>query len=525
MGVVWTLSKRTGKKVLMDETEANGYYRLSGRYVIGPPINDAAALRRPFWKSVEEAANQPVNWKPFPTIPKGTTDYVVAPGYYLNEDPSKALFVPPYDRRVVLQGLPGKPMVLRSRGDIIQGYAVRLLIDNVTVEAMNPGVYGKCPGRFLSCDDHKWIEVYNSKIVGTSGIALGTGGSGKWQGDPTKGERLRIQRNEIRDIRGQKSDGSYDAANPLAVSPIRSNFGPTHSDSVRWNPSVPSAERTAANKADPNKFGVLGWEAAQFVQIRHQPGMIDSAVTDNYIYQGWGTSRVEDNQSCYAGSGGTPASPFVFARNYQYGGQGLDWNYRPGLGMTYNGTNQITLNAVGYQNPSQTRYSGSGAGITDDSQQSSVVGSYELNEAYIQFIDQITVGNSAVHTDGHHVLWDGVKVYKIETTDTGDLLTFDHAFIQVTRYQTRTAVNLANQVKETWGNNTWRNLRLYSGTTEGNIWPANDGNIGFMLLNGGVYDEASSRKLPTLPRGFEAQLFADWLAGRQAAGLTIGLRG
>ena len=534
MGQVKVLSLTTGVQVLMDETLAQNYYRLDGRYVVGSPVNDATAPRQSIWSNIL-APPAPINWRSMPSIPDGSTDYVLAPGNYLNEDPSRSLLTGKYTgRRIIIQGTPGNPMRLRSAGAILDGYRCRWLITNTWLESMNPGVFGQSPGRALQGDEILWLEMYNNLFDGTTGIVL-TGKAApdgsylnQWMGNAAAGERVRIERNRVRNIRGQMSDGTRDPADPMRVIPIRSNWGTNHAGNpARWNPAVPLAERTDANKADPAKYGQLGWNAVNFIIVRSLPGLVDSRIAHNEIINAYGEARQEDNLNFYDGSGGTAASPFVVTGNYVYGGQGFDWNYRRGQGMTYDGSNRITLGATSYQDVSQTFYSGSGA-VNDTPYPSTLPGSWERN-GYVLWQDHTVVGTYASHQGGHDVTFDGVRVYESVTTQDGDPLANPRAGWQMTDYpkkynQPRTAVTAGGVTRDCWGNVAMRNCSLYAGTTAGGSLLDPD-SMRDLLYNGGTYDTPTNIKYARPANGFEAQLLADWRANKAAAGLSIGLTG
>ena len=494
----------------------------SGKTVQARSTPPTAAESKPASVTVKPPS---INWQSMPPVPAGSTDYLLPPGNYLNEDPSKNLLDLPYmGRRVIVLGTPGQPMRLRSAGHHFRGYKNRLIVKGAWLESMNPGVSGQAAGRAALLDQILQFEMYECLLDGTSGVLLGglpEKGLSVWLGDPANGDRVRIERNRVRNIRGQYSDGTKDAADPLKIIPIRSNFSEIHGEALRWNPAVPVAERTAANKADPNKYGVTGFDAVQFVMLRTLPGLVDSRISDNLITHEYGKSRVEDNINLYAGSGGTEASRLLISGNFINGGQALDWNYRPGASMTYDGSNQVMTNAYGYQNPAETAYSGSGA-IMDSACYSDLPGSYELNSAYVDWMDHTVIGTYASHQGGHHVRYSGVRVYEAVSTETGDPLKASRAGWQITNYGSGgTSRTRAGVVLPTWGNVSMDHCEYHGGDGTGGTLVGTGPNSD-LLLNGGSYD-ASNRRFPRAVPGFEPQLLSDWQAAKTTAGLNIGL--
>lgn len=465
---------------------------------------------------------KPVNWKSVPPISDDSAPYMLPPGDYLNEDPSKPLIQGKYKgRRIIIEGTPQQPMRLRSAGHILAGFRNRWRLTGTLVEALNPGVFGQSPGRVVMGEEILWAEILGNFFDGTSGLLMG-GLSGKFGGDAASGERILIGQNRARNIRGMRSDGTRDSSDPMRINPIRSHWGGTHAEADRWNPAVPLDQRTEANKKDPAKFGEIGWDPVQFVMFRHIAGLRRSAVFQNLIENFEGESLVEDNGNVYAGSGGIEGDPLVFSENVFRGGQRLHWDHVPGT--PYDGSGQRTEGATSYQNPACTQNSGS-AHVMDGHLAGTTPGSYEENSAYVDFIDTLALGVPIGHFAGHHVRYIRERAYESVASAAGDPLVVPRGGFQVTRYDRDNparAMDRSGVMQDVWGCASMEGCELYAGSKAGGRMLYADG-VTDLLYNGGRYDDASNKRFARPAPGFEARLVDAWLADMKRRGLTIGL--
>ena len=152
--------------------------------VVTPPAAAATAAPKPIPVPVIIVVppKKPINWKSVPPISDDSAPFVLPPGDYLNEDPSKPLIQGKYKgRRIIIEGTPQQPMRLRSAGHILSGFRNRWRITGALMESINPGVFGQCPGRAINGEEIFWLEMFNNLLDGTSGMFLG-GLSGKFGG-------------------------------------------------------------------------------------------------------------------------------------------------------------------------------------------------------------------------------------------------------------------------------------------------------------------------------------------------------
>ena len=193
--------------------------------------------------------------------------------------------------------------LLEGRTHLIKTDAAHAVITvrNCTGRGLDPGVAGRCPGRFLEAESFDSVVVRNNLLEGTAGIYLrdyeGPGGTA-----PT----VQIIGNRARNIDGRKSNG-------------RGGF-------LDFN----DRRRHGGGRAES------GYEIVQFLQldkVRNVPGM---EVAWNEVINEPERSRVEDNINVYLSSG-TAASPIRIHDNYIQGGYTIrpwqrdtndaDWEY------------------------------------------------------------------------------------------------------------------------------------------------------------------------------------------------------
>ncbi|WP_034388777.1 hypothetical protein [Deinococcus sp. YIM 77859] len=91
---------------------------------------------------------------------------------------------------------------IRGRGDLIRGYWVNLTVRNTNGYGLNPNVYGRHTGRFISAEDVLNLRVENNYLEGTGGIYVNV-----FQGKAANGQTVKILRNRVKNVDGRKSDG------------------------------------------------------------------------------------------------------------------------------------------------------------------------------------------------------------------------------------------------------------------------------------------------------------------------------
>jgi hypothetical protein len=202
----------------------------------------------------------------------------------------------------------------------------KLTVRDCVGRGENPGVYGRCPGRFLNAEYFDNIVLEHNDLEGTSGIYLLN-----YRGRSTAAETVRVVANRARNIDGRKSDGK---GGFLAFNKRVSKFG-------------------GASES--------GFQIVQFLQldkVRNVPGM---EVAWNEVINEPGKSRVEDNINIYL-SGGTAASPLWIHDNYIQGAytvqpwQGdssdaqwdYDWGYSGGGLLLGDGPASSAVLAAGF---------------------------------------------------------------------------------------------------------------------------------------------------------------------------------
>ena len=175
--------------------------------------------------------------------------------------------------------------IVRGTGDLIVSGAehTNITIRNVQGYGLNPNVYGKTAGDFISVEKFDNLVVEGSYFEHLKGINLLN-----YAGDRTPAETVRIVNNSALNIDGRKSDGSGGYLN--------------------FN------ERT--NKATGVEED--GYDYAQFVQFDKVQGVPGIEIAWNQVINEPGNSRVEDNISMYKSSG-TSASPILIHDNYIQG--------------------------------------------------------------------------------------------------------------------------------------------------------------------------------------------------------------
>jgi parallel beta-helix repeat protein len=175
---------------------------------------------------------------------------------------------------------------IRSRGNLISGFANNLTVLNTRGYALNPNVLGRAAGRAVNAEEFLNLRVENSYFEGTTGIY-----ARKFSGNAAAGQTIKILRNQFRNTDGRRSDG---------------------------------------NGGYLAQFDVV--QAVLFNNVKRLPNV---EIAWNEIINEPGKSRTEENINFYVSSG-TPSSPFRIHDNYIQGAYNLspvtDGNY-PGGGI------------------------------------------------------------------------------------------------------------------------------------------------------------------------------------------------
>jgi hypothetical protein len=171
----------------------------------------------------------------------------------------------------------------------------------------NPGVRGKCPGRFIDIENCASATIENNYLEHTAGIYFN-----RYAGDFGDGHTITILRNIAKDIDGRYSDG--------------------HGGWLDFNTRTPLA-------GGPSENGYYEVQFAQLDHVQHLPGI---EIAWNQVINDPGDSRVEDNINIYLSSG-TPASPIQIHDNYIDGA----YTIRPAQGDTADANYQYDWSYAG----------------------------------------------------------------------------------------------------------------------------------------------------------------------------------
>jgi hypothetical protein len=211
------------------------------------------------------------------TITKGGT----YSGNWDNQDSAKPAIVVKTSQPVTIQN-----STIKSRGDLIVSGVdhTNITVNDVKGYGLNPNIYGKTNGEFLSLEDFDNVVVINCYIEHVSGgVDLQD-----YAGDRTTKEAIKIAGNIVRNIDGRKSNGK--------------------GGYLDYN------ERTRKSDGKREK----GYDYAQFVQLDNCSKVPNIVIRWNEVINEPGKSRVEDVISFYK-SGGTAASPAQISDNYIQG--------------------------------------------------------------------------------------------------------------------------------------------------------------------------------------------------------------
>ncbi|UQN09691.1 NPCBM/NEW2 domain-containing protein [Deinococcus sp. QL22] len=162
---------------------------------------------------------------------------------------------------------------IRSRGNLISGFANRLTVRNTRGYALNPNVAGKAAGRAVNAEEFLNLRVENSYFEGSTGIYARA-----FRGNAAAGDTIKILRNRFKNTDGRLSDGAggYNGSYDVVAAILFNNVKRLPNVEIAWN------------------------------EIINEPGK----------------SRTEDNMNFYLSSG-TPSSPFLIHNNYIQGAYGM----------------------------------------------------------------------------------------------------------------------------------------------------------------------------------------------------------
>jgi hypothetical protein len=431
-------------------------------------------------------------WEAAFTIPAGTSDYVIENRNFRNLDPTKALWVLPNNGRKVIF----RNCVMESAGSTFTGFRYKLEVEDCHLTVLPQTQAGRPMARLVNGEEIKHLIFRNNTVpsggrgIYMSGVNNATGQK-VWAGSYAAGDRLIVERNRCEGLNGQYSDGQGGY--------IRSNWGTTHSD------------------AAVTPAGVRGWTTANFVQLN---GIPECAyyIGYNIVLAPLKRSRTEDVISAFGGSGGTADLPAVVEHNLIVTSGGLDWNYVAGESAFYNGSNQISLNATGYQNISSTRYSGTGQIIGDGVRHDL----WEYNANYTISRNNVILGPRAYLTTqgGAYASMIDNEIYQLDKHPDGTPYTgYVEALYQWSEYEVNASAPSRNgETTVIWGHHTMTGNSLYR-TGVGSVTALNTGSA--VLKNGGT---ASNNFLRPGPTDGGAARIAAWEAAQTAAGRVIGRR-
>ncbi len=353
-----------------------------------------------------------------------------------NANMSTVLSIPNTGTKVIFQDCR-----VKGAGPLFGTFRMRLGLYNCQLTVLPPTKDNRSAAYAVNGDEVLWLEVIGCDFLAAgSGIYIhGNSNTFVFQGNPAAGDHVLIQRNRVRNVDGRiwsASLGRY----------IRSNWGSTHNK---------NSLRVANN-------GIYGWNVANFVRVNQCPGVpID--ISDNQVFNDLGQSRHEDLITFQNGSGGSAAYPATVRRNLLQSTGGYDWNYQDGVSTTYNPSNQITLNADGYQATGETSCT-STCILVGDNNRTGTNDTLATNTSYVTVEQNYCYGPRGYVTQqaGHHntIINNFVFVTAKHLNGVTYSPTFGAAY-QVSDYHNGQTVG--GQV--IWGFNTWSNNSYYSLTS------------------------------------------------------------
>ncbi|WP_420593592.1 NPCBM/NEW2 domain-containing protein [Deinococcus sp.] len=165
---------------------------------------------------------------------------------------------------------------IRGKGNLISGFSYNLIVRNVRGYGINPNVAGKSAGKAVNAEVVQNLRVENSYFEHTRGIYVRA-----FAGDPSKGQTIKILRNQFRNTDGRRSNG---------------------------------------NGGYNGEYDIV--QAVLFNQVQ---GIADAEIAWNEIINEPNNSRTEENINMFLSSG-TPSSPIRIHDNYIQGAYGINPN-------------------------------------------------------------------------------------------------------------------------------------------------------------------------------------------------------
>lgn len=282
---------------------------------------------------------------------------------------------------------------LRGSGDLIKGWWNNLTVRNTRGYGLNPNVYGRVTGRFISAEQVVSLNVHNNYMEGTTGIYTNV-----FEGNRAAGQTIKILRNVVKNIDGRKSNGAGGYLN----------------------------ER----------------ELVQFVQmakLRDVPGM---EVAWNQVINEPGKSSLEENINMYQSSG-TAGSRVKIHNNYIQGAYAI----YPGTDSGYSGGGVM----LGDGDTSSMSVAGGHVDVYDNQIISTSNQGVGLAGGHNQSVYNNRVISSGRLADGTRILAQNVGIYVWDINNGTSKGTF---FNNVVR-DNQIGWTRINTNGSTWLNNMW----------------------------------------------------------------------
>lgn len=422
-----------------------------------------------------------INWKSAPAVGgSASTDWVLPPGNYINEDPTRAMFGSKYGTgRIIIDG-----SRIKSAGPVVGGFRGKITLLNSVLEVIRSTTVGRPSPRLISVDEIKdfVMEGCTVPFIGQGIYLTGTGNPKQFAGDAAAGDGVRMRRNIIRNV-----DGS--------IYGRKSNWTPTKNGN--------SFTQSGA------QYGAV---VANFVQLNGMPAC-NMLVDWNEVLSELGC-WAEDMISMFGGSGGRPVNPAIFSDNLLHNTGARDWNYVPGVSPTYDASQQITLNADPGNTSNwmgSTAYSGTSHLIGDGHR----ADAYLLNSCYVVMRRTIAFGYRPLLSiqGGHHDTIDGCELYATDRHFDGTPYARGawQAY-QITDYHKGSTAADTGQL--IWGYHTMKDSRIYQGSSSGVMNP-----VGSVLDNNGTFTNNTVR--PAVSDGGRGAITA-YRQRAAVAGVTLG---
>lgn len=475
---------------------------VTGEWVVGDPSAEgsnalswnASGGRKPIWGGAIIIPPPPpptINWQSAPALPSGSTDYMVPPGNYMTDDPSRPLLAPQSSRKYIFRDSRLRGVGGGTVGAITDGFGHRLDFENCQIQATPPTVYGKSAARLIRGKEIRYLRVVGCDIPYAGlGIILSGDGNRLFKGDYTIGDGVFIQRNRVRRIDGRRSNGQGGY--------IRSGIGEAHynkSQTIRDN------------------GGIVGFEIGNFVQFL-QLALCPFDISDNEVLLELGCVN-EDIVNWYGGSGARVEAPGFLRRNLIELVSRWDWNSPLTPGSNFQQDGMVRLNADCWQPTDNTTKSSDTGFMFGDEHNLSA---YAQNTAYITAEDNTVFGTRTcinVH-NGHHLILRRNKIAPTDRHRSGVLYTgVRYANYEISDGTSPDGQPAADKPGEPlWGHHEFTDNEWYRDSTTSVGSP-----LEIMQRNGG-----SSTGIKFFPRITDGgvQLVQNWNAMQQAAGRVIG---